>query len=455
MKGLIFAFGLIPALFLSVADASIYDTASHQSPKMDTGKKYSCTYGNVIGTNPVDIQTCKSLGESESSKSLPFGFYYEGCSSEYRVEDDEYRHNCKAYKDYDGVVILQRTDTVSISKPLENSDTRSCPPDAYPLYTFDVDSNGDGKIDLCFNPQELDQLSNCAAAANGGKILPIGGNTSSKVCAVNEDGTSCGFSQVSAGNSTYYSVDLEMNCFGDADVPEYDPDAGLEQPQDEQCTPYGDGFACSADPSNTCDANGVCPDNCGYVNGQFICFRDVECAGAICENPPVTDPDNPDPTDPDPDNPDPTDPTDPCVGDNCTPTTGGGGGSSFVFDYDKMKSKIDESLKGLLDENEMDDGKTTQDEISDNADEMASKYDDFASNSLFDEIINKPDEGVFDGMKNMLPSGGSCTSYSFDKVSFDFCSLADRLRPILSFVFAFLTLIYLRSVFFNTIKGND
>ncbi|QBF81304.1 hypothetical protein EXU30_00270 [Shewanella maritima] len=98
------------------------------------------------------------------------------------------------------------------------------PPETNPNYSYSYDSTGDGEIDRCYEPNELDSASNCGSLATDGTVMPMAGNTSLQVCVTNDNnGASCGFQMVSNGEWHYYEPDLEINCFGDSDVPDYDP----------------------------------------------------------------------------------------------------------------------------------------------------------------------------------------------------------------------------------------
>lgn len=397
MKGLIFAFGLIPALFLSIAQASIFDTSTYLPPKTDSLDLGYCD--SAWGTDLTDVTQDACPPHVYSIMKSTLNNPWTGDHSA-ETNGRTYYYSDYSYAATGGSSGTQTAGHWRYTKTLTNE---SCPPELNDQYIYSYDSNNDGKIDKCFNPLELDNASNCASSANGGNLLPLGTNNSNKVCASSNDGSGavCGYSQVSAGNSTYYMVDLEINCFGDSDVPPYDPEPNLEMPQPEECKPYGDGFVCASDPSDQCDSNsGVCNENCGYVNNQFVCFRDVNCAAAICENPPVVDPNNPDPDpnnpdpDPDPNNPDPDNPV------------GGGGGGTFSIDYAKLGDLMKDAAKTLVDENEMPDSKDVTDSITDAETDITTAYDDFFNSNVFDEIIDKPNEGLFDEMKTMNPGGG-------------------------------------------------
>ncbi|WP_220746781.1 hypothetical protein, partial [Shewanella colwelliana] len=188
----------------------------------------------------------------------------------------------------------------------------SCPPDSFPNYLYDVDTDGDGQIDKCYEPLELDNASNCKNQA--GSMLPALTNISNSVCKTDPaTGASCGYSRSDGDNS--YQLDLEMNCFGDdKEVPDYDDEP---MPEPDTCAKMNDQLmVCKSNPDEKCDFYGRCEKDCGYVNGQFYCFE--SCSGAQCDEeiPPEVDCVN---------NPsDPSCPTvEPEVPENCTKSGAG------------------------------------------------------------------------------------------------------------------------------------
>lgn len=464
MKGLFSVLGLITALLFSTAvTADIYSQAIYHSPDRDNSLMYKCSSVISDPSFPiyVDSQTCfqslQSFIERLGQNPEQSGFFN---PSNFTMEQNGSLNGHPIYivyfdycysADYCQGTSTKHVRAGFISDPV-SSNSSTCPPSDYPNYIYSKDDDGDGQADRCFNPMELDSASKCADAYNGGMNLEAGNNTAPTVCKTYLDGARCAFSKtVTQGGIAYYSPNLEQSCFGNDSLPEYDETPPSTMPGDEQCSPYGSGYVCAADPSNYCDAQGVCIDGCGYVNGQFACFRDQECTGDSCEPAPINCESSPDAAvckDPEPD-PDP----EPCTGDDCDPTDPtnpgtGGGGSSFQLDYDRLINGI---VGGLTDDSLTPDFKLTQDAINDANSALQEKADEFNDSSLFNSIEDTVSGNIFGTVDNMLPSGGTCTVFNWWGHTLDFCAAAEKVRSLLYFVFAFITFIYLRDLFYSTV----
>ncbi len=462
MKRLFLTFGLVIAFFFtSTIQASIYDSATSQTAGIETIETWGCQPSTVISGMPgrYDFNFCYdtviyaykntvNLGNNISIENIRGDFTNNGVGYEV-IADFRYKSENSDYIATVDMRILRM-----YSKLDEHTNT--CPSDDYPLYTYSYD-------DMCYYPLELDNASNCAGDYNSGTLLAADSLSPANVCKTDSDGSICAYEKTTfSDNLPVYSVNLEVNCFdmeeGD-EYPEYvDPD--ITTPQPEQCEAYGSGFACAEDPSNVCDDAGICDDGCGYVNDQFICFRDNDCVGDSCDIPDVNCTTNPT----DPSCSDPTDPIDPeCTGDDCDPidpectgddcTSSGGGSASFELDYDKLGDLMNDAAETLIDENEISDGSDITDQISESSDLIDSEFNEFIENSLFDDIVAIPNQNIFGDMANMLPNGGACTNLVFKDAVIDICGVSDRLRPLLYFIFAFLTLIYLRDLLSTTIRS--
>lgn len=471
MKGLLKAFGLIAALFISNVQASIYNTSSFQIPEIDSVTLYDCGNTSFGSLGKLTFDSCQAAGLAKQKEIYPARAYnncYSKAKSGYTVDI------AGDYICYQSVPPSTNTQQVSVAtwlNPVVESSSL-CPPEQYPNYIFPFDSNGDGEPEKCFNPVELDNNSKCSDLYNSGSILAAGGNTAALVCKTFEDGSRCAFSRVEQGSTPYYQPNLEKGCFGDAEeIPDYDND-NPPSPQPEQCTPYFGGFACAADPKNYCSSTGVCVDGCGYVNDQFICFRDEECKGASCEPAPVnceTVPDAPickdKETTPEPSfcekNPtvescqsgsnfckkNPLSPSCQLGGDGT-----GSGGSNFVLDYDKLIQGMKDAAKTLIDETPIPDNTAMDKSLDDENKAIKSDYDNFLNDGVFSEIRNTSQRPIFSSLETLFPTGSGTCSFNFGKFSIEICSTAEKLREILYWVFSILTLIYLRHLFYQTIR---
>lgn len=480
MKGLFSVLGLITALlFSTAATADIYSQASYQPPERNNSYETRCKSENSIflvsdAYYSGEKDVCLSLAESSYKTELPSSTEYptkltiSSCSystNQYPLDYITCTGTKTAWEQSVGGSGEWKTTSVTYSNALRGGSTRiagessSCPPTGYPNYIYEKDDNGDGQADRCFNPMELDSASKCADAYNGGMNLEAGNNTAPTVCKTYLDGARCAFSKtVTQGGVTFYSPNLEQSCFGNDSLPEYDESTPSTMPGDEQCSPYGSGYVCAADPANYCDAQGKCIDGCGYVNGQFACFRDQECTGDTCEPAPINCESSPDAavckdTDPEPD-PDP----DPCTGDDCDPTDPGnpgtgGGGSSFQLDYDRLINGMKDAAKLLIDDQELPDFKQYTDKITEFGEEHTGYIDEIKDASVFEDWKNAISNPIFSSLETMFTSGGAgqC-SFDFLEFQLDICKPAERVREILYWVFAILTIFYLRHLFYETLR---
>ncbi|MFV7669699.1 hypothetical protein ACNPK5_19735 [Shewanella algae] len=455
MKGLFSVLGLITALLFSTAvTADIYSQVSYQGPQNSITYGCSSEYGNSSNaSSPAD---CRALYYDAAVLYFTNLGYpnVKNCASSVSADGETTTFTC-VFSTESGGTNLNRI----FARAVFIGNTRTCPPDSYPNYTYEKDDNGDGQADRCFNPMELDSASKCADAYNGGMNLEAGNNTAPTVCKTYLDGARCAFSKtVTQGGVTFYSPNLEQSCFGNDSLPEYDESTPSTMPGDEQCSPYGSGYVCAADPANYCDAQGKCVDGCGYVNGQFACFRDQECIGDTCQPAPINCESSPDAavckdTDPEPD-PDP----EPCTGDDCDPTDPGnpgtgGGGSSFQLDYDRLINGMKDAAKLLIDDQELPDFKQYTDKITEFGEEHTGYIDEIKDASVFEDWKNAISNPIFSSLETMFTSGGAgqC-SFDFLEFQLDICKPAERVREILYWVFAILTIFYLRHLFYETLR---
>lgn len=474
MKGLFIAFGLIAALFIANnTQASIYDTATFQTPSSSV--LYTvCTYSNasscITGSELSATALQKCITDTPSQPGINgftrSNFAVASIDNTLKEVSCSYTHtnNFYPYSSLQGIAKVK----------FSSQQTISCPPESFPNYIFPLDTDNNGEPEQCFNPLELDNLSKCSELANSGSLLPQGSNSADLTCKTFQDGSMCGFSKVVQGTTTYYQPNLEVNCFGENDIPDYDESPLNPTPQPEQCVPYAGGFACAADPSNYCSTSGECVDGCGYVNDQFICFRDEQCTGASCEPAPVdctTVPDAPVCKDqqatPEPSFCEKNPSLASCQGESdfckkyptapsCQISGGGtGGGTSFVLDYDRLINGMKDAANLLIDTNEVSDGTQIKSDIEQASSDYQTATDEFLNHSLFDDIVSAPTNSIYSGIENMLPTGGTCSPFQFgEHMTLDVCKAADFIRPFLYFAFAFLTIIYLRDLFSVTIRNS-
>jgi hypothetical protein len=305
-------FWLVIASFFSANSfASIFDAAPYVSPKIDSVQTWLC--------KPLGLAISRGLSADCLSR----------VSTKYNALNDLADTDSNDYTLYSNFQLIDvnlnsfiinvtatRTLTndvnqhVNVSESIfqggqgsspQTQESRTCPPDDFPLMSYGHDQDGDGKYDKCLNPNVLADLSDCSAAPD---FLGNASGRSGEICMTQPNGAQCGYlagtngSMVQSNSVSCYD-DTPVDEFGGDDVPSVEPN---------QCLPFGTGYVCSAKAVDVC-YGGVCPNNCGTANGQFVCFNDTP------NLPDPTDPTDPsndlDPTEGDPANPDPVNPTDP------------------------------------------------------------------------------------------------------------------------------------------------
>ncbi|MDT9694207.1 hypothetical protein Q5762_38930, partial [Streptomyces sp. P9(2023)] len=71
---------------------------------------------------------------------------------------------------------------------------------------------------------------------------------------------------------------------------------------------------------------------------------------------------------------------------------------------------------------------------------------------VFNEIKATSQRTVFSSLESIFPSGSANCSFNFGEFNIEICSTAEKIRSLLYWVFAILTLIYLRHLFYSTIS---
>ncbi|WP_335925304.1 hypothetical protein [Shewanella algae] len=115
-----------------------------------------------------------------------------------------------------------------------------------------------------------------------------------------------------------------------------------------------------------------------------------------------------------------------------------------------MSDSLSSSFNSLIDGDSIvsPDG---NDVVNEGIGEVRDSFNEFKEDNIFDLISGLTEKNLFENLDNYFPSGGgSCVVYDFQIFTFDICRAADKVRPILFYVFAMLTLLYLRNLFFRT-----
>ncbi|MCF1459609.1 MAG: hypothetical protein LPH21_19295, partial [Shewanella sp.] len=427
MKGLKLVFGLVPALFLSSVNAStIYDTATSLPPKIKDESIGHCDVYTGWGTDLMNVSydDCVRYSKDRMNDSLSPPYQDEACHANPGQHASQYKFRTflsgkNTYMVRDHIVCVSggviKTDNIAIFRPFAVSQPKEeCPPDGSPSYVIHG-TKSDGQ-NACFEPNELDKASKCYQQSQMNNILPAGsGLAPSQVCAPVSNGGRCAYSLVNIGNSNYYQPDPELNCFL-TPLPDYEPAPSLPDGIPGVCKPYHDSiFVCQADPSLECK-NGVCTPGCGFVNNEFVCFRDDDCVGDSCSPPKVDCTTNPNapicdtPTQTEceknpelpacnTENPTP----DQCEANPslpaCKPSGGGDGGSSFKLDYQTLLDGMKDASKLLIDEADMPDEKDVSSSWEKAQEALTSNVSTIKDDGLWEKFRTATQESIFDSIK--------------------------------------------------------
>ncbi|WP_338593340.1 hypothetical protein VXM60_10465 [Shewanella khirikhana] len=323
MKGLLSIVGLVIALFVSSAGAeTIYDVASYQPVVIKKQTEFYCTTngtsqghkfnvdGDVEATDAIRRELATNCDEwAVQAWNLSYSSII-GNYCRWGAPDFKYFSSTSVVRSYGKIAYdyamgcSDARGRFSIDYYVNKLSVVEVVDQCEAPYSFSYDSDSDGEPDRCYDPNELANLSQCQK--NYGSILPALTNISTSVCHTDPNtGAVCAYSR-SAGESTY-SVNLEKNCFSEDPPPDYEDG---EVPQPTTCEKMSsDLMVCAEDPNEKCDFyTGVCQSDCGYFNGQFMCFTPCEGAECDADEPPETNcsvtPTHPACKEPEPDIPD-------------------------------------------------------------------------------------------------------------------------------------------------------
>lgn len=266
MKGLTLGLGI--ALLFSVFNvkADIFSVAPYKSPSSNSVYIVTSQYSPQPEYQNSSLQSAVVEACIDLNKSSQYG---ETSNHAYDSDDGISTAWC-TYKltQSNGNVLDGRT-TLRFSKSTSNT----CPPDGFLGYKYPKDDNGDGQVDRCFNPDTLNDLSQCNDAP---QLLGNSGGYQGEICITQPSGGQCGY--IANADTSSMRRSSGVSCFeGRQPV---DPDSTLPPAAEPgQCLQFGTGFVCNVDRDQVC-SNNVCPDNCGTVgvqggDSQFVCFNDT------------------------------------------------------------------------------------------------------------------------------------------------------------------------------------
>ncbi|NQZ89069.1 MAG: hypothetical protein HRT54_15945 [Colwellia sp.] len=278
-----FTLGLAPFFSLAYYDLFSNENVDSHSPKMTTNTKWTCRT-QFNGTQDISTQSLESQDVDqatmysmcqpdvqeylEANATFPYGCELD--SSEW-VEDNSIALRYYGGNQCNGAQ-LNSLAFVLYTPFKATVQEAECPPDEQPNATYPRDGSGNGEIDSCFDPAQLNQNDSCDANS-GDEFLSIPVTTSTG-CYAAADGSQCKYNATQFNGVEAYAMDLEGDCYSDNDLPAIDgTPADVPQSQDDNCSSWGgNGMVCPENPEDVCDANGNCQEGCGTVNGVYACF---------------------------------------------------------------------------------------------------------------------------------------------------------------------------------------
>lgn len=101
-----------------------------------------------------------------------------------------------------------------------------------------------------------------------------------KVCVMSDSGEKCPWKEM-PGSNGMFQPDIENKDSCELDPPPLDSTPAPKPQDPEKCTAGGNGMkVCKADPNEKCSVNSSgamsCPDSCGFMNGEFMCFTEPD-----------------------------------------------------------------------------------------------------------------------------------------------------------------------------------
>lgn len=331
---------------------------------------------------------------------------------------------------------------VSVSNVDEFS-ANSCPPEdpAKNSYTYPIKEGNTDIISYCADPVQISQVDSCNASS-GNEYLTIS-VSSPTGCFPQPDGSICKYNAVDiGGGNQYYALDLEGDCYTDRDLPDLNG-TPKDNPVGDNCVDYGGGvLGCPEDPSNVCSSGSAyaggsindCNEGCGMVNDQFLCIdNDTDGDGLPDYNDPDIDGDgipNDDDLDSDGDG-------------NDDPVNDGNGRGGSSIDLGPVVNELKKLNKQFESQGKPDD--------IDKDDKLKKKNDDYKTK--LEELRDKGAEemGYVDVLEldtssslvNATVPENTCRNFAFHPaghaVTLDTCVVADKIRPILTWLIGILT----------------
>lgn len=449
MKKALFVFMALLVPFLSHATSdSIFINADTKPP--ETVIKYTCNGVNGSSTVLGSVTECANWAKTGwvATRSLTGGagsirnpqVVISGNS--YSMVYD-YCQNTN--NDTGGCYTLISGTTSGLGTAYELPPELGCPNQQYLDYTFGVDTDSDGSVDTCANPNTIPLFDTCNI--NDSLNVQV---TDTNACYTKSDGSQCSVSGVDVGGGNQVYMGSEGNCYTDPQPDVTGNNTLGNTPINEQCVNNGGLLTCPEDPANVCGDSGSnygggsvnnCQSGCGYVNDAFVCYdTDIDGDGLPDYNDPDIDGDgipNGDDLDSDGDGFD-----DPINSGNGVGSGSGGSTidlSPVVSELQKLNKNFDLKIVDAFNK----DGKLEQL----NTDRQTELTDFFAQDSSslgYQDTLNLANSNA---LITTLPTE-QCTNYSipvgmFGDFKLDTCALSTKVQPLLTWFFGLLTAWYI------------
>ena len=338
--------------------------------------------------------------------------------------------------------------------------SKTCPPETDLTATYAIDNDLDGEPDSCADPDQINLVDECNASS-GNTVLNLQ-VTDQNACYTTSNGSICEYQAVDVGGGNQvYEMNLEGDCYSEP-KPDISGNPSLGDEPVSGCVNNGGLVSCPADPDVVCP-DGNCQDGCGYMNDSFVCYDvDTDSDGLPDYNDPDIDGDgvaNDDDLDSDGDGQD-----DPIDGGGSSP---GGGGSTVNVDMSGVISELQKANTSLDNiESAFDTGHGQTPDDLDKDGRMTELNNDY-QNNLDNFIAKGSDElGYVDKLeftnegklRSLIPTTDGCQNYVFPvghlgEFDLDICAASEKIRPLLYWFFAMLTVFYVFHRVNSTVRG--
>lgn len=461
---------IVMAFLPIIALANPYSSSQDYAPSVKEIEGY---YYESLSGPKCSTPTCEALRQSANNfcngKKDTVNSSCKGKTSRYEcdsftstpVSDNRYKTDYRVqrfYRSYstaqDGQsctfkeweVISTFNDSFDVYK--KTVSTPTCPPDDNKDATHGYDS-GDGNGLRCYEPDELASNTDCSSVTDKVYNKDFG----TDMCIVGPQGGQLAkcqltFDWAALGDENnpmyFYKPASKNNCYGAKEGDYQKPqsgdggDANLpvdDSTPDNTCVDYVGSKVCTSSEEAVC-SDGVCPSNCGEINGDFYCFGDDDNNNGIADH---TENDGLG-----------SDENNGGEGNgNGGEGNGNGGEGNGNGNGNGGDSDINVDLGELVDDSGFPDSDSFSSmidkKISDAKKDVTSQLDGDSNLKKIQTIFT--DKGFMATFGNALdfikPYPCQDVMVPFTNVEFGICSVADKVRPIIHIIFMVMTVIYI------------